>query len=279
MLKSYKWKKTMRDAGSYLVRLLVGLLIMFPIIMGFSYSLRSDAEIMTSTLTLFPKHFTWENYVWVLKYVPVARYMLNSIICCAIVIGSQALICSMAAYAFSFFDFKGKKLLFMMILMTTMIPGDVTLIANYLRIQKWGLINTFAGMTLPFLVSGMGIFMMRQFYLSLPKDIKESATLDGCGDIGFFIRIAIPLSVPSLAALAIYEFIMIYNQYLWPLLISSSQNMYTIQIGMAMLKGAETDHLGVILAGAMICIAPAILVFVAGQKYIIRGMISGGIKG
>ena len=134
-------------------------------------------------------------------------------------------------------------------------------------------------MTLPFLVSGMGIFMMRQFYSSLPKDFKEAATLDGCSTLGFFYRIAVPLSMPSIAALAIYEFVIIYNQYLWPLLISNSQKMYTVQIGMAMLKGAETDHLGVILAGAIICILPVVLVFSLGQKYIIRGMVAGGIKG
>ncbi len=274
-----KWKKNGKDIGYFLVRFLVGILVIIPILMGFSYSLRSDAEIMTSALTAFPKDLTWENYAWVLEYIPIANYMLNSFICCVIVIFAQVIICSLSAYTFAFFNFKGKKLIFNMILVSMMIPGDVTLIANYLKIQNWGLINTYAGMTLPFLVSGLGIFMMRQHYLSLPKDFKEAATLDGCGDIGFFIRIALPLSLPSIAALAIYEFIVIYNQYLWPLLVSSSQNMYTIQIGMAMLKGAETDHLGVILAGAMICITPALLVFVMGQKYIIKGMVSGGVKG
>lgn len=261
------------------VRILIGLLVISPILLGLSYSLRTDGEIMTSTLTLFPAKPTLENYEYVLKYIPIGRYMLNSFICCAIIIAAQVIFCSLTAFAFVFYEFKGKKFFFNLILVTMMIPGDVTLVANCLKIQNWGLTNTFAGMTLPFLVSGMGIFMMRQFYSSLPKDFKEAATLDGCSTLGFFYRIAVPLSMPSIAALAIYEFVIIYNQYLWPLLISNSQKMYTVQIGMAMLKGAETDHLGVILAGAIICILPVVLVFSLGQKYIIRGMVAGGIKG
>lgn len=272
-------KRKMERVLAVAVRILIGLLVISPILLGLSYSLRTDGEIMTSTLTLFPAKLTLENYEYVLKYIPIGRYMLNSFICCAIIIAAQVIFCSLTAFAFVFYEFKGKKFFFNLILVTMMIPGDVTLVANYLKIQNWGLTNTFAGMTLPFLVSGMGIFMMRQFYSSLPKDFKEAAILDGCSTLGFFYRIAVPLSMPSIAALAIYEFVIIYNQYLWPLLISNSQRMYTVQIGMAMLKGAETDHLGVILAGAIICILPVVLVFSLGQKYIIRGMVAGGIKG
>ncbi len=272
-------KRKVERVLAVVIRVLIGLLVISPILLGLSYSLRTDGEIMTSALTLFPAKTTLENYEYVLKYIPIGRYMINSFICCTIIIVAQVIICSLTAFAFVFYEFKGKKFFFNLILVTMMIPGDVTLVANYLKIQNWGLTNTFAGMTLPFLVSGMGIFMMRQFYSSLPKDFKEAATLDGCSTLGFFYRIAIPLSMPSIAALAIYEFVIIYNQYLWPLLISNSQKMYTVQIGMAMLKGAETDHLGVILAGAIICILPVVLVFSLGQKYIIRGMVAGGIKG
>lgn len=274
-----RWKKRGGSVLSFVIRILVGLLVISPVLLGLSYSLRSDAEIMTAKLGLLPHRAVLENYAYVFRYIPIAQYMLNSIICCAIVIVAQVIVCSLTAFVFVFYKFKGKKLFFNLILVTMMIPGDVTLVANYLRIKDWGLTNTYAGMTLPFLVSGMGIFMMRQFYTSLPADFKEAATLDGCSTLGYFFRIAFPLSVPSIAALAVYEFVIIYNQYLWPLLISNSQKMYTIQIGMAMLKGAETDHIGIILAGAMICILPVILIFSFGQKYIIRGMISGGIKG
>ncbi len=273
------YKKKISSVTSVIFRLLVGLLVISPILLGISYSLRTDGEIMTAILTLFPKKVTFENYAYVLRYIPIGRYMINSLINCAIVISGQIIFCSLTAFTFVFYEFKGKSFLFNLILVTMMIPGDVTLIANYLKMQDWGLTNTYAGMTLPFLISGMGIFMMRQFFLSLPKDFKEAATLDGCSTLGFFARIALPLSLPSLASLALYEFVIIYNQYLWPLLIANSQNMYTIQIGMAMLKGAEVDHLGVILAGAILCIVPVCIVFSLGQKYIIRGMVAGGVKG
>ena len=120
---------------------------------------------------------------------------------------------------------------------------------------------------------------MRQFYLSIPSEFKEAATIDGCGDIGFFARIAVPLSVPSIISLAIYEFIMIYNQYFWPLLVNTKDSMYTIQIGMSMLVGHESDEVGRVLAGAIICIIPSTTIFVIGQKYLVQGMTAGAIKG
>ncbi len=272
-------KKQISSFLAVVLRIAVGLLIILPILLGLSYSLRSDGEIMTATLTLLPKRVTLENYEYVFRYIPIGRYLLNTLINCVIVIASQVVICSLTAFVFVFYNFKGKKFLFNLILITMMIPGDVTLIANYLTVQSAGLTNTYIGMTVTSLVSGMGIFMMRQFFLSLPLDFKEAATLDGCSTLGYFFRIALPLGVPSIVSLALYEFVIVYNMYLWPLLIANSQQMYTIQIGMAMLKGAEVDHLGVILAGAIICIVPVAIVFTLGQKYIIRGMVSGGIKG
>lgn len=273
------YKRKASSVFAVVFRIFIGLLIITPILLGISYSLRTDGEIMTSILTFFPKKVTLENYQYVFKYIPIGRYLVNTLINCTIVIICQIIICSLTAFTFVFYDFKGKNILFNLILVTMMIPGDVTLIANYLTIQDHGMANTYIGMTLPFLVSGMGIFMMRQFFLSLPKDFKEAATLDGCSTLGYFFRIALPLALPSIVSLALYEFVIIYNQYLWPLLIANSQNMYTVQIGMAMLKGAEVDHLGIILAGAIICIVPVAIVFTLGQKYIIRGMVSGGIKG
>ena len=166
-----------------------------------------------------------------------------------------------------------------MILIHMMIPGDVVIITNYIQMQHWHLTDTHLGMALPYLVGGMGIFLMRQFYLTLPRELKEASELDGCSDMGFFFRIALPLSVPSLSSLAIYEFIMIYNRYFWPLLVTNSDKMRTVQIGMAMLQAGESGKVSHILAGASLCILPAVAIFIIGQRYLIKGMTAGSIKG
>lgn len=273
-------KKQCRRISSFAIKFLIALIFIFPLLISISYSFRTDAEIMmTKGVTLFPRTWTRENYKWVFRYVPVLTYLKNSFVQYALMIGAQVIFCSMTAYAFAFFKFKGKAFLFSAILFSMMIPGEVTVITNFLQVQKWKLTNTYLGMVITGLVSSLGIFTLRQFYLSLPKELKEAATLDGCGDIGFWFRIALPLSIPTIASLAIYEFVTIYNRYLWPLLIAKNQDMYTIQIGMDMLKSSEGDSLGLILAGAVVCIIPVVLVFVFGQKYIIRGMVSGGVKG
>jgi len=134
-------------------------------------------------------------------------------------------------------------------------------------------------MALPMLIGGMGIFLMRQFYLTLPRDLKEAADIDGCGDMGFFFRIALPLSVPSLAALSIREFITVYNRYFWPLLVINSQSMRTVQLAVAAMKDAEFNSTALDMACAACCIIPVVLVFVIGHKYIVKGMTAGAVKG
>jgi sn-glycerol 3-phosphate transport system permease protein len=262
-----------------LFRIALGLVILFPLFICFSYSMRPDTELMNRSRSILPEQWSFEHYRWVFRYVPVFRYMMNSFICCVIVIFFQLMLASFAAYAFSFFNFPGKKLFFTLIITTMMIPGDVTIITNFLTIQNLGLKNTYAGFTLPFLIGCMAILLMRQFYLSLPSELKEAATIDGCGDMGFLFKIAIPLSKPSMISLAIYEFIGIYNQYFWPLLVSTDDKMHTIQIGMSMLMGHESDEVGRILAGAIVCIIPSTIVFIVGQKPLVSGMIAGSIKG
>jgi len=278
MKAHYLPKKTV-DGIDMLLKICIGLIILFPLFICLSYSLRPDTELMNRSKSILPETWTLQHFTWVFKYVPVFQYLKNSLICCAIVIASHVLLASLCAYAFAFFKFPLKGFLFTVIITTMMIPGDVTIISNFLNIQALGLRNTYAGMTLPFLISSMAVLLMRQYYLSIPTELKEAATIDGCTDMGFWWKIAVPLSVPSIISLAIYEFIGIYNQYFWPLLVNTKDSMYTIQIGMSMLVGHESDEVGRILAGAIICIIPSTTVFVIGQKYLIQGMTSGSIKG
>lgn len=273
-------KRRAQFLAGYALKVLLGLVIVFPIIVCLLYAIKSPAELMSAGgMGLAVKDPTLENFEWVMDSVPIGKYLLNTLIQCAIVIVFQIILCSFAAYALVFFRFRLKSTMFALILATMMIPGDVVIITNYIQIQHWHMTDTHVGMALPYLVGGMGIFLLRQFYLTLPRELKEAAEIDGCSDMGFFFRIALPLSVPSLASLAIYEFIHIYNRYFWPLLVTNRDKMRTVQIGMAMLEQGESGKTTHILAGAALCIIPAVIVFIIGQKYLVKGMTSGAVKG
>ncbi|MDL2230137.1 ABC transporter permease subunit, partial [Treponema sp. OttesenSCG-928-L16] len=180
-MKNTSIHKHIRSAASFLAKTFLGFVILIPILVSLSYSLRPDTEIMNMSMSLLPERWTLEHYRWLFRYIPMTRYIINSFICCAIVIVCQTVCASLAAYAFAFFEFPFKKALFTAVLVTTMIPGDVIIITNFLNIQRWNLTDTYLGLVFPFLISGISIFMMRQFYLSLPKELKEAATIDGCG--------------------------------------------------------------------------------------------------
>ncbi len=191
----------------------------------------------------------------------------------------QVIIGSLAAYAFSFFEFRGKNILFIVVLSTMMIPWEATIIANYLTISSWGWLDTYQSMIVPYLTTAMGIFLMRQYYLTLPKELQEAATIDGCGSFKFFTSIVVPLSKPAVGSLSIYAFLSVWNQYLWPLLVTNDDTMRTVQIGITRLQDAESQAFGVIMAGIMWVLLPSILVFVLGQKQLLAGMTSGAVKG
>ena len=282
MKKKSLSKKAAKYWAGYAVKIIIGCLICAPLLVCFCSAVKTEAEVVNSLgwqALIPPATPTIENFVAVLSRVPMHRFLLNTLIQCATVIVSQVIFCSLAAYALTYFEFKGRNLLFTFILTTMMIPGDVVIIANYIQIQKWNLTNTHIGMALPMLIGGMGIFLMRQYYLTLPRDLREAADIDGCGDLGFFFRIALPLSVPSLAALSIREFITVYNRYFWPLLVTNTENMRTIQLAVATLKDAEFNSTAQDMACAACCIVPIVLVFVIGHKYIVKGMTAGAVKG
>ena len=234
---------------------------------------------MTYPLRLFTTDPTLENFMEVFRKVPLLLYLKNSVIVCFFAIVGQVVFSSLAAYAFVYFDFRFKKTLWTLVLMTMMIPGEVVVITNYVTVQNLGLINTYLGLIITNLISGTAIFMMRQYYMTLSKDFKEAATIDGCGDMGFLFRIATPLSLPTISALAIYLFVGIYNAFFWPLLVTNKDTMRTVQIGISFLVTSDIISYGQILAGAVVAIIPSVIAYIFGQDYIIKGMTAGGVKG
>lgn len=272
-------KQVSRQLFGTCAKFLLGIAIISPIILGFCMSFMSASELASVPPLLFSKAPSLANYQKALAVVPLFRFLLNSFIVSFIIIAGQIITCSMAAYAFAFYNFKGKAFLFMAVLSTMMIPADSTIIANYLTISSLKLQDTYIALVAPYLTSAMGIFLMRQFYLTIPKELREASLIDGCTDIRFLSSIVLPISKPAIASLGVYIFIQTYNQFLWPLLVTNSQNMRTVQIGISMLQAAEAIDYGIVLAGAVLILIPAIVVFIFGQKQLISGMTSGAVKG
>lgn len=261
------------------VCILTALIILFPIFYALSVSFMNDREILSRTLHFFPTKVTLDNYktAWTATMLP--RYIVNSFIVSIVCSVSRILIGSMAAYAFSFFEFKGKKLLFGLTLSTMMIPMDVLIISNYTTVSKMGLLNTYIGICILFLVNGNNVFLLKQEYSGFSTSIREAAMVDGCGNVRFFFRILLPVNKPIMTTVFISSFVGIWNQYVWPMLVTNKDEMRTVQVGITMLKNWDSTKFGPVMAGVIIALIPTILIIVFFQRKIVGGMTSGAVKG
>ena len=273
-------KRRLKKILKLVFKIALGIVMIFPIMIMISWSIRSDAELVLYGASLIPRNPTLSFYTWCFQNLNLDRYILNSFIQFFIVFIGHVVTASLTAYALVFFKFKGAGLVFGMILAAQSIPGDVNVVANYITIQRLSLTDTYLGLTITSIVGGMAIFMMRQYYLTVPKEMKEASEIDGCGDIRFLMRILMPISVPTYASLCIYDFIGVYNSWLWPLMVTNKDEMRTVQIGLARaLNGDVYDEFALVLAASTVAIIPTIIVFVVAQEYLIRGMVSGSVKG
>ena len=263
------------------VKILIGLLFVSPIFIGLVFSFVPDEELYAlPTFRTIVDNFTVNNYIKVFKTLPILSYIKTSLVMCAIVIVVQITISSLSAYAFAFFKFPLKNLLFTLVLIAMMVPGQVVTITNFLTVRRMGLLNTYLGLTIVSFAAGRSLFMFRQSYMSLPYEMKEAATVDGCSNLRYLFQFAIPLSLPSISSISIMIFIGEFNAYLWPLLVSRKPQMYTIQIGMAQMIGSDAiPNYGRMMAVAMLSLVIPIVVFLIGEDYLIAGMTRGAVKG
>jgi sn-glycerol 3-phosphate transport system permease protein len=266
-------------ALAFALKLLAGLLIVSPLLLGASYSFMSLSEMSSIPPHLIPRSPVIHNYRRVFAAFPLFRFMANSFIACAIIICAQFFTCSLGAYAFAFHRFKEERFIFFLILSTFMIPADAIIVANFLTITRMRLGDSYTGLVIPYLSGAMGIFLMRQFFLTIPRELQEAATIDGCRDLRFLFSVVLPVSKPALASLGVYTFINVYNQYLWPLLVTNTDRMRTVQVGIGFLKAEEAVDYGIVLAGAVLVLIPAVIVFIAGQRFLVSGMTEGAVKG
>lgn len=278
-MTSRKTKDLLGKAALYLLLTIAAVIMLFPLYTGVVTSLLSAQNLDTYPPKLLPVDFQWQNYVAALRMAPLLRFVLNSFIQSSSVMISQLVLASLAAFAFAFLQFRGKQFVFLVFLSTMMIPWEATIIPNYLFVQKIGWDDTYLGLMAPFMATAFGTFLIRQCFLSLPRDLYDAAIIDGCSNLRYLITVAVPLARPALGTLAVYSFLQSYNQYLWPLLVTNSTNMRTVQIGIRMLQEFEREAWNVVLAGVVIVMIPTLLLFVFANRQLIRGLTAGALKG
>ncbi len=271
-------KRKRADIMVQIICMVLALVLLFPILYAISVSFMPAKEILTKEYHILPKHLSLENYITAISTTPLLRYMLNSFIVAMISSISRVIIGVCSGFAFSFYEFKGKKLLFILTLSTMMIPPDVLIVQNFVVISKLHLVNTYMGMCSIFLVSASNIFIIRQQFLGYSKSIMEAARLDGAGDVRFFCSILLPTSKPIMFTVFISSFVNVWNQYVWPLIASNKTEMRTIQVGITMLKDRESSAFGPVMAGTVIALIPTVIVFVLFLKKIVSGMMTGAVK-
>jgi ABC-type glycerol-3-phosphate transport system permease component len=274
-LQSQVWS----SIAQYVVLTLMAIIILYPIWSAFNISMMSDTEIGAYPPLQFPSGIRLENIERAMTQAPLARYLLNSVVQSSMVMVGQLVTASLAAYAFAFIDFKWRNFFFLLFLSTLMIPWEATIIPNYLFIKSLGWSDTFQGLAVPFMATGFGTFLLRQFFMKIPHELKDAATIDGASSFRFLLTIVLPLARPALGTLAVYSFLQTYNQYLWPLLITNNPRMRTVQIGIALLQDEERLMINIIMAGVVFILIPTLTLFVFSNRQLIRGLTAGAVKG
>lgn len=271
-------KKKLRGLPATLLALALSLLVVFPLVYGVLGAFKTAAEFSAADPALLPRDFSnWDNFLRVFERLPIGRMFLNSLIVALLAAVVRTALAVLAAYAFAFYEFKGKKFLFFLLLGTMMLPADTLIVTNYQTVSNLGLLDTYLGMAIVSFVGASQMFMLRQQFQSLPKALREAALLDGCGDFRFLWHILLPLSRPVLATLFVQSFINVWNAYLWPLMVTNNPDMRTIQVGIAMLTSRETPNAPLILAGVTLSLIPAILLFLLLRRTITHSAMDGAL--
>jgi sn-glycerol 3-phosphate transport system permease protein len=274
-----KPRRRLRTIGSYTLLTVAAIVILFPVYVTIVNSLLSPDQLVHQPPPLVPTNPQWHDYSAAWNAGQMSKYVATSAIMTAIIVVGQLVTSILAAYAFAFLTFPLKRTLFALCLATLMIPLEVTFITNLDTVTSLHWFNTYAGLSVPFLATGFGIFLLRQAFLQIPRDLQEAAQLDGYGHLRFMTRVAVPLARPSLAALAVFSFLGAWNQYLWPLVATGGTTpLLTVQIGLKQLLGTQVSQVPVSLAGAVIAFVPLVILLLIFQKQLVRSLTAGAVK-
>ncbi|MGM0830538.1 MAG: carbohydrate ABC transporter permease [Bacillota bacterium] len=258
--------------------LIMGSIVMlFPFIWMILTSLKTYAESIQVPPVMIPEDFQWKNYQEVFTLLPFFKFMMNTFIITVLRTAGQLFLCSLAAYAFARIVFPGSNLLFVLALSVLMVPGQVFLLPQYMIMVKLGWLNTLQAVVVPGLFSAFGTFLLRQFFMGLPKELEEAARLDGCNHFQIYWRIMLPLAKPGLIALGIFTILWSWNELMWPMIVNSSPDAMTLAVGLSSLQGQYGTNYPILMAGSFLAVLPMLILFIILQKQFIEGIaITGG---
>ncbi len=257
-----------------------GLFVLMPFIWMLSSALKDQGAIFAYPPNLFPQEPRWSNFQDVMNVVPFARYFGNSTFIAVVSVIGQLLSCSMAAFAWARISFRGRDILFMVLMAALIIPPQVTLVPLFIMMNQVGWIDTYYPLILPFWLGGaFGTFLMRQFFLTIPRDLEDAAKIDGAGPWRIYWSIYLPLCKPALATVAVFTFLLQWNELLRPLIFLSSPEKLPLTVGLAALRSQYSTSWNLIMAGALISVVPVLILFIFAQRYFVRGVTSSGLKG
>lgn len=286
MVRSWRkngWRSTARMLPQavvvYALLALLVVIMLGPYLYIFASSFKETYTLISIPPTLIPEEFVWDNYIYILRDLPFVTWFVNTALVAVIVTVGTVLIDALAAYAFAKKEFWGRDLLFGLMLATIMIPGALLLIPTFLITNQLGLLNSYGGLIIPALGNVLGVFLLRQFMQTLPEELEHAARIDGCTEFGVFWRIILPLSMPALATLSIVVFTAQWNNLVWPLVVINSKSLYTLPLGLALLRSEFQVNYGITSAAAFISTVPLMIVFMFLQRYFLEGLTVGAVKG
>ncbi len=274
-----KRKWTLGRMAITLLMLVVALLFIYPFVWMLLTSFKLEKDVLTYPSALFNRSFTISNYAGIWTRVPFFRYFINTVLFSGGVTFVSLFLDTMAGYSFARLHFRGRDTLFMLVLITLMIPFQVIMVPLYYEVYKLGLLSTYLGLILPRATNAFSIFMMRQFFVSLPIGLEEAARIDGCSEFRIFRCIMLPLCKPAVISLAIFHFMYNWNDLLYPLILVTGSEMYTLSSGLAMFMGTHVVEYALLMAGGVLTLLPILTAYVSAQKYFIKGIAMTGLKG
>ncbi|MBC2264364.1 carbohydrate ABC transporter permease [Listeria booriae] len=263
---------------TYTIIVLGGVIMVLPFIWMVSTAFKSGAANMVLPPQFIPDEPTWSNFERVFEMFPMLQFLVNSIVIAIVTTVGQMLFCSMAAYAFARIEFWGRDKLFLLYLATMMVPAQVTMIPQFILMKQLGWLDSYTGLIVPGLFGVFGTFLLRQAFMGIPKELDEAVFMDGGNHFTVFRKVILPLAKPTFATLGILTFMQSWNSYLWPLIVTSSQEMATLPLGLSLLQGRYGTDFGLMMAGVLISVIPILAVYLFAQKYFIQGMTMSGMK-